>query len=307
MTGNFYAHGKLLLTAEYFVLDGAKALALPCKLGQSMTVRALEIPEPVLKWKSLDHENKVWFEADFDRKSLACLHTSEQSTAIFLQKILQAARRQNPMFLSGEGAIIVETKLEFPRLWGLGSSSTLIYNIALWSKTDPYKLLSDTFGGSGYDIACASASGPVVYQLKDDLPVVTPCDFHPVFREQLHFIYLGKKQNSRDGIAHYRKNIKDHAQVVETLNAITEKILETYDLDEFILLLAEHENLISTTLQIPRVQDRYFPDFRGVVKSLGAWGGDFVLVASPDEETKTKKYFNEKGFDVFFRYDELIL
>ena len=28
---------------------------------------------------------------------------------------------------------------------------------------------------------------------------------------------------------------------------------------------------------MPRAQDLYFPDFKGVIKSLGAWGGDFVL------------------------------
>ena len=34
----FYAKGKLLLTAEYAVLGGAKALGLPTKLGQSLDV-----------------------------------------------------------------------------------------------------------------------------------------------------------------------------------------------------------------------------------------------------------------------------
>ena len=34
MTGNFFSPGKLLLTSEYVVLDGALALALPTKLGQ---------------------------------------------------------------------------------------------------------------------------------------------------------------------------------------------------------------------------------------------------------------------------------
>ena len=37
----FYSHGKLLLTGEYLVLDGALALAVPCKLGQSLTVRSI--------------------------------------------------------------------------------------------------------------------------------------------------------------------------------------------------------------------------------------------------------------------------
>jgi len=34
----FYSHGKLLLTAEYVILDGAKALALPTKFGQEMEI-----------------------------------------------------------------------------------------------------------------------------------------------------------------------------------------------------------------------------------------------------------------------------
>ena len=54
----------------------------------------------------------------------------------------------------------VETQLEFPREWGLGSSSTLISNLGLWAETDPYDLLSATLGGSGYDIAAARSESP---------------------------------------------------------------------------------------------------------------------------------------------------
>jgi len=42
------------------------------------------------------------------------------------------------------------------------------------------------------------------------------------------------------------------------------------------------------------------------VKSLGAWGGDFVLVTSNRPEEETRNYFNEKGLEVFLRYDEII-
>ena len=34
----FRANGKLLLSGEYFVLDGALSLGLPTRLGQRMTV-----------------------------------------------------------------------------------------------------------------------------------------------------------------------------------------------------------------------------------------------------------------------------
>ncbi|NQU86677.1 MAG: hypothetical protein HQ541_13035 [Mariniphaga sp.] len=34
----FYSNGKLLLTGEYLVLNGAKALAIPLKVGQEMEI-----------------------------------------------------------------------------------------------------------------------------------------------------------------------------------------------------------------------------------------------------------------------------
>ena len=53
----FYSNGKLLLTGEYMVLDGAIALAIPTKFGQSLTVEKLE--EPKINWKSIDKNGKV--------------------------------------------------------------------------------------------------------------------------------------------------------------------------------------------------------------------------------------------------------
>lgn len=40
---SFKSNGKLLLTGEYLVLDGAVALALPTKMGQIMTVEPLRM------------------------------------------------------------------------------------------------------------------------------------------------------------------------------------------------------------------------------------------------------------------------
>jgi len=49
---SFYGNGKLLLSAEYFVLDGAVALALPTKLGQSLHVQenSYRLPNACLKF-----------------------------------------------------------------------------------------------------------------------------------------------------------------------------------------------------------------------------------------------------------------
>jgi len=52
------------------------------------------------------------------------------------------------------------------------------------------------------------------------------------------------------------------------------------------------------------VQEALFDDFRGVIKSLGAWGGDFVLAISKDNPTD---YFKERGFEVVIPYHEMIL
>ena len=60
----FYGHGKLLLTGEYFVMDGALALALPTTVGQSMKVKYRHSYKPTLNWKSYNHAGAVWFEND---------------------------------------------------------------------------------------------------------------------------------------------------------------------------------------------------------------------------------------------------
>ena len=58
-----YSHGKLLLTGEYVVLDGAQSLAIPTSYGQSLTVKPID--ESKLIWKSLDENNNLWFEDIF--------------------------------------------------------------------------------------------------------------------------------------------------------------------------------------------------------------------------------------------------
>ena len=58
---NFYSNGKLLLTGEYLVLDGAKALAIPTKFGQDLLVEPIQ--EPELIWASFTNTGDCWFEA----------------------------------------------------------------------------------------------------------------------------------------------------------------------------------------------------------------------------------------------------
>ena len=56
----YYSNGKLLITGEYLVLDGAKALALPTKYGQYLTVTSGTNQE--IHWTSFDNDNSIWFQ-----------------------------------------------------------------------------------------------------------------------------------------------------------------------------------------------------------------------------------------------------
>lgn len=302
----FYGHGKLLLTGEYFVLDGAKSIALPTNLGQTMSVKYKRSNDPKLHWKSFDSTGECWFEATYEFWSFNCLD-NDSDDARALQEILIQARKQNVHFLRDEEDVYVETHLEFPLKWGLGSSSTLIYNIAQWAYISPFELLQQTFGGSGYDIACAQSKGPITYQLKSTGPRYEQQQFAPIFKENIYFIYLNKKQNTQTSIRRYKElHIPEREKITDQINIITEKMLKSIDIKEFEDLIFEHENLLSMALDLPRAKELHFQDFWGAIKSLGAWGGDFVLATSNMDEALTKDYFNRRGFDVVLNYNDII-
>ena len=305
----YYGHGKLLLTGEYFVLDGAKSVALPTKLGQKMFVKGRRSSHPKLFWKSYDHTEKCWLEVEFELWHFDILSPKKPTEKILtLQNILRQARKQNIHFLRDEVDFYVETKIEFPLHWGLGSSSTLIYNIAQWAYISPFELLSNTFKGSGYDIACAQSMGPITYQLKSRGPHWETTSFSPPFKKQLYFLYLNKKKNSHDAVVAYQElDIPNKAAIIQRITEISEGVLKCQDLKEFESLILEHENIVSSALGKERLLDSNFSDYPGVVKSLGAWGGDFALVTSSQSYEQTQKYFKERGYDTFIKFDELIL
>lgn len=299
------ARGKLLLTGEYFVLDGAQALALPVQYGQTLRVFPLE-ERGKLAWISRKPDGSPWFEAVFSLPDLDVLQHSEEKTAETLSGILRALKAQKPDFLSGEPGFSVETNNDFPREWGLGTSSTLIAALARWAEADPYRVLFDTFGGSGYDIACAYADGPILYRLDGAVPQVQSVVFEPAFARHLGFVYLGNKQNSREGIARYRALGENVSQHIVAVSLLTRQMLQATDLRAFMEVMRAHEQLVAQTLLLPRAMDLYFPDFPGEVKSLGAWGGDFVLVAGEAPFENMKPYFYQKGFDTCITWQAML-
>lgn len=311
----FHSHGKLLISGEYVVLDGATALALPTRPGQSMDIK--EIDEPVIKWESRDADGSTWFKETFhisELKSALDSSTSagkesarkskeEVSKMLFLT--LLSAARQNPDLLSGKKGFEILAKTEFPRNWGLGTSSTLIANISKWLNIDAFKLLEDTFGGSGYDVAVALHSEPITFEKHEVQNSILRTSFDPPFKDQLFFVHLNQKQNSRESIRHYREHKNETLETaVEKISSITHSIITCTEISEFNLLLEIHENIISQLTGLQKVKSKLFPDYPGAVKSLGGWGGDFILATG---SVKSMDYFRQKGYSTILPYSDLIL
>ena len=323
----YYSHGKFLLTGEYLVLKGALALALPLKLGQSLSVETFPETSPngknsssetfretSLQWNAYKPDGP-WFSVTLNPKNLEIIDSDDQPKAEKLRQILQAVKQLNPNTFEGNN-LKFTTRLDFDPNWGLGSSSTLIANLARWADVDPYELLKLTFGGSGYDIACATAEQPIYYQLRTEVPepvegptpMVETIDFNPRFADHLYFIYQGQKQSSSKEIKAFleKANPVDLQKDIEAISEISRAMPKCENLDEFGMLMQCHERIITRCIGQEPVQKR-FPDFEGVLKSLGAWGGDFILAATEWDENQVKAYFKGKGLEVVFGYNELVL
>ncbi|MBK8672865.1 MAG: hypothetical protein IPN93_07720 [Bacteroidetes bacterium] len=83
--------------------------------------------------------------------------------------------------------------------------------------------------------------------------------------------------------------------------------MDTNSQTTFCAAIEKHEEIISTYLGIEKIKSLYFSDFFGSIKSLGAWGGDFVMAVSEKNEKETKAYFNKKGYSTILKWNEMVL
>ncbi len=288
------------------MLDGALALALPTHYGQDMKISSAQ--HKGLVWKSYDHQGDVWFEGYYDVQGSLVDSTDEKVGRRLEEMFSFIALKKENFFLKKNG-ILIETLLDFPNEWGLGSSSTMVHNLAKWAQVNPYELLNATMGGSGYDIACAGTQQPILYQLQEGKPFTQPSKFNPSFKEHLFFVYLEEKQNSRTGIQYYKEKMSGKLlePIINNISIITKRMMSSTTIAEFQHLIKHHEDLVAKELGLQKVKEQRFSDYWGEVKSLGAWGGDFVLVTSKEPYKETERYFFEKGYHVFFSYNEIIL
>lgn len=303
----YHANGKLLLSGEYLVLQGARSLALPLNLGQSLEVTTINDRNGMIHWDAYTPKG-FWFASIFSKHDFTVHASDDMDKAVNLSKIFKAIKSLNPNILQDTNDYFFTTRLEFDKDWGLGSSSTLISLLAQWADVNPYELLKMTMGGSGYDIACATASQPIFYQLKNGKPIVEKANFDPGFKDKLYFVYQGHKQSSGKEVKSFKERAQkcDFTSERSEISELSELLVKTSSFNDFCALLTRHEEIMSRCLEQPPLKS-HFPDFQGAIKSLGAWGGDFFLAATELSENEVKDYFHKKGLNTVIRYGDIVL
>lgn len=289
-----------MLTSEYFAVDGALVLAVPTKLGQEFFFDEKQDQKSLILWEAY-HQNKLWLKAVIDYKNWQILETNITSSAEFILKTLKNVQNLSDIKFKTTDSYYLKTNLQFPADYGLGSSSTLMTNLAEWSEIDPFNLNSISLGGSGYDIAVAKAKSAILFKNKPEIHFER-VDFNPKFKNELIFIHLNQKQDSREGINLYKSKIKSQ-NLIDEFSDLTRNILLCDELDNFSHLMTLHEQRISDFIEVPTVKSIFFEDCAKFVKSLGAWGGDFVMSAKFEGY---QDYFWGKGFTTVFEWNDLI-
>ncbi|MCO5260115.1 MAG: GYDIA family GHMP kinase [Crocinitomicaceae bacterium] len=294
---NYSASGKLLLFGEYFVLRGTKSYSFPLKFGQSLTVTPRE--DDAIYWECLDENNHCWLSIQF-ANDFSITATNDASKATIVQQLVHFIQQNNPTFKAIGHTL--QFTLNFNRQYGFGTSSTMLSLLSQWSGVDAYLLLEHSFKGSGYDLAVATATQPIVYTIKDK--IVETCSLPETISNHLLFVYLGAKQSSAHEIANFREKHTSDAQLYE-MDAIVEAAKNCVSIENWELLMTKSEQLLSSVLETSPIKNRLFSDYPHAIKSLGAWGGDFIMAATNDMES-AKAYFSSKGYPVQFSYDELV-
>lgn len=257
-------------------------------------------------WEAYDENDDEWFNARFSLYDFGALKTSDKDVSDRLTHLFNKACNLNSDFLSTWKGMKVQTRINFPRKYGWGTSSTLISLIAQWADIDPLDLMKMVTKGSGYDVACAQADGPIVYQLADKKePIYNQVDWEPDFIDNLYLIYQERKADSQAAVEKYLQQ-KSPQKWISKIDALTSQFLNAENLRIYEEIIEEHERLIAERLHLTPIKKEHFSDFWGSVKSLGAWGGDFALVSSDRSPAATKNYFAQKGYSTFFNLKSVL-
>ncbi len=293
-----YGHGKLLITGEYLIMKGAKGLAVPVRFKQHLYVKPQAGTN--IRWTSYHPDKSIWMQAEYDR-NLKMISGSPSTDAGLIRNILTVLRRMNPnLFRRGYN---LETRTEFSREWGMGTSSSLIAVLAKWAQVNPFELLDQTFGGSGFDVAVSLGGKQMLFWREESRRKWEFVRWRPSFHKNIFFVHLNRKQNTARVIKKFASTpVPDEA--IERITHITHEMLETGNMGRFQELMDEHEHIVGKWIGKRPVSARLFPDFDGAVKSLGAWGGDMIMAVGG---SAPEDYFRSKGYELIFPFSKLIV
>ncbi len=284
----FFAHGKLLLTSEYVVLDGVPALAVPTVLGQRL--EAIEAAtSSFLHWTALDSNGRVWLDGILERTEGGWKASDEALEPVAY--LLNASEKISQRTLPGGQ---VRTQLEFPSNYGWGSSSTLISLVAQWQGIDALPLHFATQNGSGYDAVCATAPGPLWYRKTADQTAEwksTSLAHWP--HNSLYLVHLGHKQQSAADVVRYR-SLTPSLSDVKGIEHAARALFEAATFDDWGHAARIHETRMAAILGRTPISEGALKGYPHACKSLGAWGGDFVLVQVADDTDL--QWFKDQGF-----------
>lgn len=307
MNENYFARGKLLLTGEYLVMNGASSIVLPLKFGQKLVVSHLTSDNNnLIYWKAYE-SGELWFQSLINKNTLDSTGFSNNEINNKVIRLLSAIKRISPAIFRFNGSLNLDFDMNFDRNWGFGSSSTMISLISQWAGVNPYELYYTIYNGSAYDIAASFANQPILYSIQNKIPEISEARFNPSFSQSLFFVYIGRKQSTEDEIAYINRRNGKHEKTARMISDISRQVLTCNTLSDFEQLMTKHENIVSDFLERPSVMEQHFSDYDvGIVKSLGAWGGDFVLMTCSQGRGHLANYLKKKGLNVIFEYNKLI-
>jgi len=292
------SHGKLMISGEYAVLHGARALAVPVRFRQHLYVEPMEGDN--IHWESYLPDGSLWMKADYSLDLTRQTAGKRTSDSRLIMQLLSVVRSLQPhLFRRGH---FLKTVLEFSPQWGMGTSSSLVANLAKWAQVNPFEILDRSFGGSGYDVAVSTGGRHVLFEIRNGKRMWTFTEWNPAFAGDIFFVHLNRPQSTAKVLKKY-KNLRFKQEQIQQISRLTEQMRQAPDASTFSHLISEHEKLLSKILKRPTVKDSLFPGFRGAIKSLGAWGGDMMMAVG---DKHTPAYFRDKGYPVIFPFQELI-
>lgn len=281
-----------MLFGEYIVLCGSKSLAIPLKFEQT-----LKVEEDVnTKWESYCN-GEQWFEMKLGEDFEVLSATNENITSRLVKIFRTIGSNNSDISFKNK----FSTEANFDLDWGIGSSSTLISLLSQWSQVDWRLLLEKSFGGSGYDVACATSQGPLLFSMSGCSEQV---NLAKNITDHILFVYSGKKQSSEIEVSNFDKEkIGEHT--IERMDEIIRSAIQSETIEQFEQSINESEEMLSLILGKSKISDEQFMDYPYSTKSLGAWGGDFIL-ATYRNEVEARQYFSNKGLKTHFTYNEII-